>query len=44
MLAVLKQAPAEVAEGCFSVRKEVKYLCGPTDSLFIELRVTALGA
>ena len=26
MLAVLKQAPAEVAEGCFSVRKEVKYL------------------
>ena len=57
MLAVLKQAPAEVAiwkrffnrwrlfpEGSFSVCKEVKYLCAPADSLFVELRVTALGA
>ena len=27
-----------------SVCKEVKYLFGPADSLFVELRVTALGA
>ena len=31
-------------EGSFSVCKEVKYLCAPADSLFVELRVTALGA
>ena len=31
-------------EGSFSVCKEVKYLCAPADSLFVELRITALGA